>query len=95
MPLWQLAPVLLYAASPINNPRPGDTEKFTDLVDRNGRNLIAQEYNEEKWAKAAAAALDVMKLEGEHAMRFIINLPVNRLEQVIFLHFLLMMMVIS
>ena len=58
------AKVLLYAASPINNPRPGDTEKFTDLVDRNGRNLIAQEYNEEKWAKAAAAALDVMKLEG-------------------------------
>lgn len=58
------AKVLLYAASPINNPRPEDTERFTDLVDRNGRNLIAQEYNEEKWAKAAAAALDVMKLEG-------------------------------
>lgn len=58
------AKVLLYAASPINNPRPGDTEKFADLVDRDGRNLIAQEYNEEKWAKAAAAALDVMKLEG-------------------------------
>lgn len=58
------AKVLLYAASPINNPRPGDTEKFTDLVDHNGRCLIAQEYDEEKWAKAAAAALDVMKLEG-------------------------------
>lgn len=58
------AKVLLYAASPINNPRPGDTEKFTDMVDRNGRCLIAQDYNEEKWAKAAAAALDVMKLDG-------------------------------
>lgn len=58
------AKVLLYAASPINNPRSGDTEKFTDLVDSKGRCLIAQEYNEEKWARAAAAALDVMKLDG-------------------------------
>lgn len=58
------AKVLLYAASPINNPRPGDTEKFTDMVDSEGRCLMAQEYNEEKWAKAAAAALDVMQLEG-------------------------------
>lgn len=56
------AKVLLYAASPINNPRPEDTERFTDLVDHDGRNLIAQEYDEAKWAKAAAAALDVMKL---------------------------------
>lgn len=58
------AKVLLYAASPLNNPRPGDTEKFTDMVDSEGRYLMAQEYNEEKWAKAAAAALDVMQLEG-------------------------------
>ena len=58
------AKVLLYAASPINNPRPGDTEKFADMVDRNGRNLISQVYDEKKWARAAAAALDVMKLEG-------------------------------
>lgn len=57
------AKVLLYAASPINNPRPTDTERFTDLVDDQGRMLIAQEYNNEKWARAAAAALDVIKLE--------------------------------
>lgn len=57
------AKVLLYAASPINNPRPADTEHFTDLVDDQGRMLMAQEYKNEKWAKAAAAALDVIKLE--------------------------------
>lgn len=56
------AKVLLYAASPINNPRATDQEKFTDLVDNNGRNLIAQTYNEEKWAKAAAAARDVIEM---------------------------------
>lgn len=56
------AKVLLYAASPINNPRPSDKEKFTDLLDDNGKNLIAQEYNDEKWARAAAAARDVIEL---------------------------------
>lgn len=56
------AKALLYAASPINNPRPSDEEKFADLKNFDGKNLIAQEYNEEKWAKAAAAALDVINL---------------------------------
>lgn len=56
------AKALLYAASPINNPRPADTERFTDLVDDRGRFLMAQEYNNEKWARAAAAALDVIEL---------------------------------
>lgn len=56
------AKVLLYAASPINNPRPTDTERFTDLVDDAGRPLIAQEHNPEKWARAAAAARDVIEL---------------------------------
>lgn len=56
------AKVLLYAASPINNPQPGDPEKFTDLVDDKGKYLIAQEYVEEKWAKAAAAARDVIEM---------------------------------
>lgn len=56
------AKVLLYAASPLNNPRPEDKEKFSDMVNFDGKNLISQEYNEEKWAKAAAAALDVIKL---------------------------------
>lgn len=56
------AKVLLYAASPINNPRPTDEEKFSDLRDDKGRHLIAQEYRDEKWAKAAAAALDVIEM---------------------------------
>lgn len=56
------AKVLLYAASPIANPRPEDTERFTDLVDDKGNCLISQVYNEEKWAKAAAAAKDVINL---------------------------------
>ena len=60
------ARALLYAASPINNPRPEDTDKFTDLVDHDGRCLIAQEYNEYKWARAAAAAQDVMELPGNN-----------------------------
>lgn len=63
------AKVLLYAASPINNPRPEDTERFTDLVDHDGKCLIAQEYDEYKWAKAAAAALDVMKL-GQYELHY-------------------------
>ncbi len=57
------AKVLLYAASPIANPRPEDTEKFTDLVDDKGNCLISQVYDEEKWAKAAAAAKDVINLK--------------------------------
>lgn len=57
------AKVLLYAASPINNPRPDDTEKFTDMTNFDGQFLMSQEYNDEKWAKAAAAALDVMELK--------------------------------
>lgn len=56
------AKVLLYAASPINNPQPGDPEKFTDLVDDKGKCLIAQQYDESKWARAAAAARDVIEL---------------------------------
>lgn len=56
------AKVLLYAASPINNPKPEDEEKFTDLVDHDGKCLLAQEYDNSKWARAAAAALDVMNL---------------------------------
>lgn len=56
------AKALLYAASPINNPRPGDQEKFVDLVNWDGKHLIAQEYDDKKWAIAAAAALDVIEL---------------------------------
>ncbi len=60
------ARALLYSASPINNPRPGDPDKFSDLVDYEGNCLMSQEYNEYKWARAAAAARDVMELPGEN-----------------------------
>lgn len=56
------AKVLLYAASPINNPRVDDTEKFSDMTTFDGKHLLAQEYDEKKWARAAAAALDVIEL---------------------------------
>lgn len=56
------AKVLLYAASPYNNPQPGDADTFKDLKNLDGTYLMAQSYNEEKWAKAAAAARDVMEL---------------------------------
>ena len=56
------ARALLYAASPINNPKADDPDKFPDLTDHDGRCLLAQEYDESKWARAAAAALDVMRL---------------------------------
>jgi hypothetical protein len=52
------AKVLLYAASPFYN---GNTE-FFDLKDNQGRTLISQTYSEEKWARAAAAAKEVIDL---------------------------------
>ena len=56
------AKVLLYTASPINNPRPGDSDKFSDFTDWQGRMLMSQTYDESKWARAAAAAKDVIDL---------------------------------
>ncbi len=53
---------LLYAASPLANPRPDEVDKFSDLTNRDGSCLISQEYDEAKWARAAAAARDVMEL---------------------------------
>lgn len=52
------AKAYLYGASPLMN---GNTE-MASFTDDTGRNLISQEYDEEKWAKAAAAALDVVNL---------------------------------
>ncbi|TKG91881.1 RagB/SusD family nutrient uptake outer membrane protein [Puteibacter caeruleilacunae] len=52
------AKVLLYAASPLYN---GNTDYF-NFKSKEGVNLINQEYSEEKWAKAAAAAKEVMML---------------------------------
>ncbi|WP_286734987.1 MULTISPECIES: RagB/SusD family nutrient uptake outer membrane protein [Sphingobacterium] len=54
------AKVLLYAASPLAN---GNNSSYAALlVDNNGKRLLAAEYKEEKWAKAAAAARDVIEL---------------------------------
>lgn len=52
------AKAYLYAASPLMN---GNTE-MAEFTDDKGRSLIAQEYDGNRWAKAAAAALDVIKL---------------------------------
>lgn len=51
---------LLYAASPLAN---GNTDEYAkQLVDDQGRQLLNSDYNEEKWAKAAAACRDVMNM---------------------------------
>ncbi|MAZ28307.1 MAG: RagB/SusD family nutrient uptake outer membrane protein [Cytophagaceae bacterium] len=54
------AKVLIYAASPLAN---GNTSGYaTRLVDDQGKQLLSADYQEEKWAKAAAAARDVIEL---------------------------------
>ena len=58
------AKVLLYAASPLMN---GNTDSYAQqMVDDKGNRLLAAEYDESKWAKAAAAARDVMELPGNN-----------------------------
>ena len=52
------ARVLLHAASPLYN---GNVELF-DVKDKRGNQLIPQVYDESKWARAAAAAKDVIDL---------------------------------
>ena len=52
------ARLLLYAASPLYN---GNTDLF-DLRNYDGEQLIPQTYDESKWARAAAAALEVIQL---------------------------------
>ena len=54
------AKVYLYGASPLFN---GNDDDFArQLVDHEGRRLISPEYKEVNWAKAAAAAKDVIEL---------------------------------
>ncbi|KKX48170.1 starch-binding protein [Sphingobacterium sp. IITKGP-BTPF85] len=54
------AKVLLYAASPLAN---GNTSSFSArLVDDVGKRLLSVDYQDEKWALAAAAARDVIEL---------------------------------
>ena len=52
------ARVLLWAASPLMN---GNKDLF-NVVDKEGNKLVPQEYDESKWARAAAAAKEVMDL---------------------------------
>ncbi len=54
------AKVLIYAASPLAN---GNKASFAArLTDDTGKRLLSEDYKEEKWAKAAAAARDVIEL---------------------------------
>jgi len=54
------ARLLLYAASPLMNGK--GTEVTNEIKDDTGRNLMPDAYDESKWARAAAAAKDVMDL---------------------------------
>ncbi|WP_108823595.1 RagB/SusD family nutrient uptake outer membrane protein [Dysgonomonas sp. Marseille-P4361] len=56
------AKAYLYAASPLMNPKGDHPKEMADFIDDQGKQLISQEYDEGKWAKAAAAALDVIDL---------------------------------
>lgn len=51
--------VLLYAASPLFN---GNKDLF-NVKNNDGTQLVAQEYDDTKWARAAAAAKDVIDLQ--------------------------------
>ncbi|MEL7585650.1 MAG: RagB/SusD family nutrient uptake outer membrane protein [Prolixibacteraceae bacterium] len=55
------AKVLLFGASPLFNGK-APVEVAAALVDKQGRRLLPETYDESKWAKAAAAAKDVMDL---------------------------------
>ena len=65
------AKVFLYAASPLFN---GKTPKVVSsaLINKDGKRLLPETYDESKWAKAAAAAKDVMDLNiyGIHVAYF-------------------------
>lgn len=55
------AKVLLFAASPLYNGK-APAEVSAVMVDRYGNSLLSTTYDETKWAKAAAAAKDVMDM---------------------------------
>ncbi len=56
------AKVFLYAASPLINGGKISMDYKTKLVDDKGNPLLSIAYDEQKWARAAAAAKDVMQL---------------------------------
>ncbi|WP_224069447.1 RagB/SusD family nutrient uptake outer membrane protein [Arachidicoccus terrestris] len=56
------AKAFLYAASPLINGGKGSMDYKQELVDDQGNPLLSVTYEEQKWARAAAAAKDVMQL---------------------------------
>ncbi|WP_447640375.1 MULTISPECIES: RagB/SusD family nutrient uptake outer membrane protein [Chitinophagaceae] len=56
------AKVFLYAASPLMNGGKGSMDFKTALKDDKGNPLLSLTYDEQKWARAAAAAKDVINL---------------------------------
>lgn len=56
------AKVLLFGASPLYNGK-APMEVANALVDKHGKHLLPDTYDESKWARAAAAAKDVMDLQ--------------------------------
>lgn len=65
------AKMFLYAASPLFN---GKAPEYVSsaLVNKDGKHLLLESYDESKWARAAAAAKDVMELNvySIHVARF-------------------------
>lgn len=59
------ARVLLYAASPLANGK-APSDVATALIDKQGNPLLSLTYDESKWARAAAAAKDVIDLGQYH-----------------------------
>jgi len=59
------AKILLYAASPLANGK-APAEVVAAMVTKDGKPLLSATYDESKWAKAAAAAKDVMDLGQYH-----------------------------
>lgn len=55
------AKVLTYAASPLMNGKAPESYA-SQMVDKEGHRLLSDTYDEKKWAKAAAACLDVINL---------------------------------
>lgn len=65
------AKILLYAASPLFNGKAPEVVSSA-LVNKDGKRLLPETYDEAKWARAAAAAKDVMDLNiyGIHVAYF-------------------------
>lgn len=56
------AKVFLYAASPLMNGGKLSMGYKSEMLDDKGNNLLSLTYDEQKWARAAAAAKDVIRL---------------------------------